>query len=318
MEENTFKFDPNLPVIVIGAAGLDIVGRLKSDFKMDTSNPAKIRTSFGGVARNVAENLVRLGQSVIFLSAVGEDDRGHRLLAQAKQAGINVEHVLRTPQNPTGSYVGIISSNGKFQCAMDDMRAMTSLSVDYIQKHAHLFKEAGLLFVDMNIPRDVLKTIFSLARRSNLPICADPTSTGLATRLKPYLHQLLLVTPNANEAAIYCADQEKITNRQQALEAAKNLVGKGVKIVVVTLGEQGLCYATSETSGYIPAIKTEIVDPTGAGDALTATIIFGLLNDISIDDAVRLGVSAASLTLSHSGAVVPDLSLEKLYDQLVI
>ncbi|MEN6394155.1 MAG: PfkB family carbohydrate kinase, partial [Anaerolineaceae bacterium] len=90
------------------------------------------------------------------------------------------------------------------------------------------------------------------------------------------------------------------------------------KIVVITLGDQGLCYATSEISGFIPAIKTEIVDPTGAGDALTATLIFALLNNIPIDDAVRLGVSAASLTLRHSGAVVPDLSLQKLYDQLVI
>jgi pseudouridine kinase len=84
------------------------------------------------------------------------------------------------------------------------------------------------------------------------------------------------------------------------------------------MAEQGLCYATSETSGYIPAIKTSIVDPTGAGDALSATVIFALLNDIPIDDAVRLGVSAASLTLRYRGAVVPDLSLEKLYDQLVI
>ena len=66
------------------------------------------------------------------------------------------------------------------------------------------------------------------------------------------------------------------------------------------------------------AIRTEIVDPTGAGDALTAAVIFSMLNQIPLDDAVRLGVSAASLTLRHRGAVVPDLSLEKLYDQLVI
>ncbi len=318
MEENTLKLDPNLPVIVIGASGLDIVGRLKSEFLMDTSNPARIRTSFGGVARNVAENLARLGQPVILLSVVGEDERGDRLLTEAKIAGINVDHVLRSSQNPTGSYVGIVAPNGQFQCGIDDMRAMSCLTVDYIQQHAHLFKGASLLFVDMNIPRDVLKTIFSIARRDNLPVCADPTSSALASRLKPYLKRLLLMTPNANEAAIYCTDLEKIDNRRKALEAAKYLVGMGVKIAVITLGGQGLCYATSETSGFIPAIKTEIVDPTGAGDALTAAIIFGLINDIPIDEAVRLGVSAASLTLRYLGAVVSDLSLEKLYDQLVI
>lgn len=318
MEENSLIIDPNSPVIVIGAAGKDIVGKLKSDFLMYTSNPGKIRTSFGGVARNVAENLARLGQPVILLSVVGDDDRGDRLLTQARQAGVDVDHVLRTSEHPTGTYVGIVSTNGQFQCAMDDMRAISCLSVDYIQQQAQLFKEASLLFVDMNIPRDVLKTVVSLARRANLPICADPTSLALVSRLKPYLKHILLMTPNVNEAEFLCGETEKITNRRQALNAAKIIVGKGVKIVVITLGEQGLCYATSETSGFIPAIKTEIMDPTGAGDALTATILFGLINKIPIDDAVRLGVSAASLTLRHLGTVVPDLSLEKLYDQLVI
>ena len=89
-------------------------------------------------------------------------------------------------------------------------------------------------------------------------------------------------------------------------------------MVVIALAAFGVCYATSETSGYIPAIRTEILDPTGAGDALTATVLFALLNDMPIDDAVRLGVSAASLTLRYPGSVVPDLSLEKLYDHLVI
>lgn len=318
MNDSIIKIDPNLPVIVIGAAGKDIVGKLKSDFQMHTSTPAKIRTSFGGVARNVAENLARLGQPVVLLTVVGDDDRGDRLISQARQAGVNVDHVLKTSEHPTGTYVGIISANGQFQCAMDDMRAINCLTVDYIQKHAHLFKEACMLFIDVNIPKDVLRLVIKLARRANLPICADPTSMALAPRLKPYLKHLLLMTPNTNEAEILCEEMEKVTNRREALKAAKYLVGTGVKIVVITLGEQGLCYATSETSGFIPAIKTEIMDPTGAGDALTATIIFGLINDIPIDDAVRLGVSAASLTLRHSGTVVPDLSLEKLYDQLVI
>jgi pseudouridine kinase len=89
-------------------------------------------------------------------------------------------------------------------------------------------------------------------------------------------------------------------------------------VAIITLAQFGVCYATSDTSGYIPAMQTEIMDPTGGGDALTAAVIFALLNDIPLDDAVRLGVSAATLTLRHPGAVRPDLSLEKLYDQLVI
>ena len=67
---------PEFPVLVIGAAGIDIVGRIKSELQNASSNPARIRTSFGGVARNVAENLARLGQPVVLLTALGNDQAG--------------------------------------------------------------------------------------------------------------------------------------------------------------------------------------------------------------------------------------------------
>lgn len=310
--------NPDGPVLVIGAAGVDIVGRLRGELRSKTSTPAVIRSSYGGVARNVAENLVRLGQPVNLISVVGEDDEGDRLLQGLIAAGVNPERVLRTSQYVTNSYLAIIDSQGELQFALDDMRAINSLTPQFIREQAALFKEASILFVDANLPKDTLRTVMSLARRAHLPICADPTSVSLAVRLRPYLSRFFLMIPNNAEAAVLSERTSPVGGRRQALEVAKYLISQGVDIVIITMAEQGLCYATSESSGYIPAIKTSILDPTGAGDALTATVIFALLNDIPLDDAVRLGVSAASLTLRFRGAVVPDLSLEKLYDQLVI
>ncbi len=310
--------NPDGPVLVIGAAGVDIVGRLRGELRSKTSTPAVIRSSYGGVARNVAENLVRLGQPVNLISVVGEDDEGDRLLQGLIAAGVNPERVLRTSQYVTNSYLAIIDSQGELQFALDDMRAINCLTPQFIREQAALFKEASILFVDANLPKDTLRTVMSLARRAHLPICADPTSVSLAVRLRPYLSRFFLMIPNNAEAAVLSERTSPVNGRRQALEVAKYLISQGVDIVIITMAEQGLCYATSESSGYIPAIKTSILDPTGAGDALTATVIFALLNDIPLDDAVRLGVSAASLTLRFRGAVVPDLSLEKLYDQLVI
>ena len=108
------------------------------------------------------------------------------------------------------------------------------------------------------------------------------------------------------------------SNQEAALDAARLLVNKGVEIAFVTLAEYGLCYATSETNGHIPAIRTSVVDPTGAGDALSAAVIHALMNDIEIDDAARLGVSAATIVLRYSGTVYPELSLQKLYDELAV
>jgi len=313
-----FSPEPNAPVLVIGGAGIDLVGRLRGELTPGTSNPAYIRISQGGVARNVAENLARLGQPVTLITAVGDDSAGSQLIRQAADAGIDVSCVLCTPDHPTGTYIAVLNQQSELLFALDNITATRSLTPHYVNNLAERFQNASLVFIDANLPGDTLKTIFSLARRASLPVCADPTSASLAERLKPYLQRLTLVAPNSAEASILCGLPVSDNSHQQALDAAKCLVSKGVKIALVTLAEFGVVYATSETSGYIPAVRTRIVDPTGAGDALTATVIFSVLNDIPLDDAVRLGVTAASLTLRHNGTVIQELSLEMLYDQLVI
>jgi len=306
----------DLPVLVIGAAGMDMVGRVKSDLRIHTSNPAQIRSSFGGAARNVAENLLRLGTSVTLLTVVGKDESGDRLLDAIADVGANVDTVLRTSQYPTGTYLAVVNRDGKLEYGLDDMRLMVELSSKYIHAQEELFEHSSLLFIDTNLSKETLRTVISIARRVKLPICADPTSESLASKLIPYLPRLRLVVPNSGEASILCNRKTGPATRREAIDAAKCMVSQGVEIAIVTMAELGVCYATSETSGYVPPVRTNIIDPTGAGDALTAAVLFGLLNQMPIDDAVRLGVAAESLTLNYRGAVVPDLSLEKLYDQL--
>jgi pseudouridine kinase len=310
--------DTDRPVLVIGAAGIDIVGTLKDDLHPGTSTRAHIRSSFGGVARNVAENLARLGQPVTLLSILGDDHEGRQMLEQTARAGVKVEKVLVSPVFPTSSYVAVIDDDGKLRFALDDMRAMSLLTPNYLRENSSLFKEASLLFVDANVPKDTLRTVMAHAKKAGLPVVADPTAVSLAHRFQRYLEQIYMITPNGAEAAVYCGCAIDTSNPRESLSAAKILVSQGVKIAIVTMAEFGVCYATSQTSGYIPAVRTQITDPTGAGDALTSAVIFALLNGIDLDEAVRLAVTAASLTLTHNGAVLPDLSLEKLYDHLVI
>jgi pseudouridine kinase len=314
-EEDTF--DTEDPVLVIGSAGIDVVGRLQSEILSGTSNPANIRMSFGGNARNVAENLARLGQPVNLLTAVGQDPLGEQLLRHTADAGVNVERVLTTEHHPTGSYLAMVRK-GELQFALDDMRIITALTPEYVLENQELFEQSCMLYVDANLPEETLKVIFDLAKAAHLPVCADPTSTSLALKFEPYLANIFLFTPNRYEAVLFCQKPQRASQSERGMESAKHLVAQGVDFAIVTLAEFGVSYATSETSGHIRAIKTEIVDPTGGGDALSAAIMFATLNGISTDEAVRLGVSAASLTLRHSGAVYPDLTLEELYDQLVI
>src|SRR4030043_1119334 len=117
----------DMPVLVIGAAGWDMVGRVKSDLIAHTSNPAQIRLSFGGAARNVAENLLHLGTPVTLLTVVGDDTSGERLLEAIAEAGANVDAVLRSSEYPTGSYLAVVNASGELEYGLDDMRITSEL-----------------------------------------------------------------------------------------------------------------------------------------------------------------------------------------------
>jgi pseudouridine kinase len=147
-----------------------------------------------------------------------------------------------------------------------------------------------------------------------VPVCADPTSQMLAAKLRQHLPDLFMVAPDAVEAALRDLPDPPQTS-EAAIEIAQTLVSRGVKVAIVTRAEQGLAYGDGSSAGHIPALGTRVVDTTGAGDALTAAVIFGLLNDMPLDEAVRLGVAAASLTLKTRDTVARDLSLT-LYDEL--
>jgi pseudouridine kinase len=307
------------PVLVIGAAGLDVKGRPAAKVERGTSNAGGIRSSVGGVARNIAENLARLDVDTLLLTAVGDDSNGEHVLGQAQASGIDVSESLVTDLHHTGAYMALLDHTGHLEVAIDDMDVLAAITPRYLNDRRRLFRDARMLVMDANLMPETLETVVRLATQYDLPICADPTSTNLANRLCPYVRELYMVAPNVAEANALC-DGSKMASedREEAIAAAKHLVSLGVNIAIITLAEFGVVYADSEHSGHIPAIQTGVIDLTGAGDALTAGVIFGLLNDIPLDECVRLGVSAASLTLRSRDTVNPQLSVEVLYDQLII
>jgi pseudouridine kinase len=302
--------------LALGACSIDFVGRLTRPLAAATSTPADIRVSFGGTARNFAENLARLGHPTTLVSAVGRDALGRQLLRHTQSAGVDTTPVIEIRRFSTGSYLAVVDERGGLQFALDDMRAVALLTPGALHERAHLFSGASLLFIDANPPEETLAAALALAEQHHLMVAADPTSDSLAARLAPHLAQLDLITPNSREAGILLGVEFSNADSQAGIEAAKQLVGRGVGMAIITLAEFGVAYATSQAGGHIPALRTRIIDPTGAGDALTPAVAFARLNDISEDEAVRLGMAAAALTLRHAGAVYPDLSLQSLYDQL--
>jgi pseudouridine kinase len=270
----------------------------------------------GGTARNVADNLARLGVEAVLLSAIGCGGNGRRILNNADQVGINTDYVIISDEHHTSAYLAILDETGNLVMSVDDMEVLSCLTPQIINWRRSLIKNAEMVVIDSNLSQATIDSVFKAAQRYRVRVCADPASTTVATRLKPHLSEVYMVTPNVPEAEVL--SDRSINDENEAITAARSLVNAGVKIVIITLAEAGVVYASPSDSGRVPAVAADIVDFTGASDALTATVVFGLLNDISLDESVRLGASAAALTLACSDTVCVDLSLDLLYDQLLI
>ena len=305
-------------VLVIGAAGMDFKGRSKTVLAPATSNPGKIRSSFGGVGRNIAENLGRLEIETVLLTAVGDDVIGDLIMAQIAATGVDVTRVLQVENTSSGNYIAVLDNDGDLAVAVSDYEIIAHLTPEFLQAQSDLFETARLVVIDLNLYGEAVDTIVSLCQKFQVPLCVDPTSPAHADKITKHLKHVYLIAPNASEM-VTLYDVSFIDNDTQAISAARQLVALGTKIAIVTMGAKGMVYADSEgLSGHIPAVKTQVVDSTGAGDAMTAAVIFGLLNELDLDESMRLGIAGASLTLHSRESVVSNLTADLLYQHLII
>jgi pseudouridine kinase len=300
--------------VVIGGASLDIKGRLRRELIAGTSNAASIQISIGGVGRNIAENLARLGASVTLIAAVCADDFGRAIIQHTAAAGVDISAMLTTCEQRSASYIAILKQDGSLLAGLDDSAAARAITSDYIEAHAALLEDASMVVVDANLARPTVQAVFQICEAAHVPIAFEPVAYGLAERFRKQIGRFFLVTPNELEAEALTG--VVVRDIVAATTAAQKLVAAGVDVALITLAAQGIVYASADEVGHIPASPTKIVDPTGAGDALAAAVIYGLTSGIPLDESIRLGHIAAMLTLRSPETVAPELSLEHLYEQL--
>lgn len=296
-------------VVVVGAMSVDDKGRVQGDLILRTSNPGTIRRSPGGVARNVAEGLARLGVTTRLISAVADDEAGRWLLEVTAAAGADVSSVRVFQGERTASYLAVLDRDGAMTVSIDDMGIVRQLDPRMLKAHRTAIAEAVMVVVDANLQPAALDTVLEIADEAGVAVCAVPISIVLAPRLRDRLSHLAVLTANADETATLLGMAGAVVGPPEGIAAAKELVEAGVGLGVVTLGRGGVCYASREGArGHLPAAVASVRDATGAGDALTA----GLVRGMPIEEAVRAGIACATLSLGETGPVADDLSPELL------
>lgn len=294
-------------VAVIGGANIDIHGKSYRPLRDKDSNPGSVHTSAGGVARNVAENLARLGVDCRLVSAIGNDHHGQMLLRLSREAGIDVQHVQEIDSAPTSTYLSVLDDSGDMQVAIADMSVIDHLNAERLQSMQSMLQQSSLIIIDCNLPDDSLAWLTGTF--TDRPIFADTVSTSKAPRLKPCLSSIhTLKTSTIEVEALTGLDAQ---TPEQLHDIADYLHDQGVERVFITRGEQGVYYSAGDHQGDRNPVgrKHEIQNAGGAGDAFLAGLAYAWLEDFDLNNTLRFAITAADITMSHAATSNPSLSL---------
>lgn len=302
-----YVFNDSPYIAVIGGANMDIHGAPEIKLRLRDSNPGTVSTSPGGVARNIAENIARLGVDCRLISAVGNDQYGQMLLQQGRDAGIDMRHVALLDSAPTSTYMSVLDHAGDMHVAISDMTVIDALDSERLRSHEKMLRQATLIVIDTNLCDDALAWLAN--NFADKPLFVDTVSTTKALKIKPYLASVHTLKPSLIEAESIAG--VKAGTRKQMKTLANWFHEKGVQRLFITLGNRGVFYSTQEQQGSIkpPAHQPRLKNAGGAGDAFLAGAAFSWLKDWPLDKSMQFGLAAASIALSHEKTSNPNLSL---------
>ncbi len=303
-------------VLVVGGAVLDAKVRTRVPPVLGTSNPGTSSSTVGGVGRNIAENLARLGRPTGLVAAVGDDLPGRTVVARSEAAGVDCRHVV-TSVHPTGSYTAVLDDGGDLLVAVADMRATDELAVGDLGVVPTLLGGADALVVDCNLGLDVIRWLLTSAAAAGVLTVLEPVSVAKAGEAAPALDGSVgvhTVTPNVDElAALVGAPVDPGTAGIRA--AAAVLHARGVEHVWVRRGTRGSLLSSAPAGRpaearavLVAAPPTSVEDVTGAGDAMTAGYVHALLGGADVLEAARYGQVLAALTCASPDTVRADLT----------
>ncbi|KAM9292624.1 uncharacterized protein RDI95_002425 [Morus bassanus] len=347
-----WREDTNPPQpVVIGGTNVDFIAKAQNPVILDggQTNSGRVRRTFGGVGRNLADCLSRLGQNPLFLSAVGKDEHSESILHYCHH--MDMRAVLQLEGKSTATYCAVITSAGELSIALGDMDIHHQITEQYVSQFKEDLCRAPLVCIDGNVPLSTIQYVCQLAREHQLAVCYEPTDENKAS--KPFLSDswkaLTYISPNLQELRAINRTlgnplPAELPSRledvvQSAVALARPLLAH-LCCVVVTLGAHGvlLCgrslggsislrpgahgqtAATSLCATHYPTIhisREEIVNVSGAGDSLMAGILAGMLAQRDTDTCVRMGLLAASFSLRSYEPISPEISTSSVSQEQV-
>lgn len=283
--------------ILVGDVMMDVTAVIDSDIAYASDTPARVTLQPGGVAANTAAWMATAGHAATLVGCVGSDEFGRSIRQQLVDLGVDVH--LQESDRPTGTCVVIVDRRRE-RTMFPDSGANAALSAgdvaDLITAESHLHVSGYTLLnpATRQVGLDVLAHAGAVgASRSLDPASAAPLRAHLAM-FQDLLPQLDLLLANEAEAAVLAG----VDDPHDALEILSN----SVPTVVVKVGARGVLARDSGVTVSEPALRHDVVDTTGAGDAFAAGFLPAWLSGEPLLAAVERGQRVAGAAIGRVGA----------------
>ncbi|XP_062403096.1 uncharacterized protein zgc:136858 [Sardina pilchardus] len=330
--------------IVVGGVNVDFLAKGKTKkLLFGQTNPGSVCQSFGGVGRNIADCLSRLGQEALFISAIGADSHGDAVLNYCKH--MNTSGVAQVKDQRTATYCAVITESGELSLGLGDMDIHQQIKEQYVSHYEEQLSAASLVCVDGNIPVSTISYVCSVGKKHSVPVWFEPTDADKAC--KPFLSEswkaLTYTSPNIAELCTMNRTLGLPTptvlpeSLEELLSCAASLsrpLLEHLQCVVVTLGPMGVLLCGEHEAGSVnlqprrhrrkgrlcalhypalPVSSEETVNVSGAGDSLAGGMMVGILRGWDTHACVHMGLLAARLSLASPHPIPPTLTLDVVH-----
>lgn len=294
-------------VCVIGGANMDIFGRPVVKLICGDSNPGKINATLGGVGRNIAENLGKLGLSSEFITVIGGDEAAREIISNCKDNNVSLANSIIMPDKASSTYLYIMDENSDMKFAISDMDLYSYITPSFLESKLGVINASYACVVDTNIPKDSIEFIF---KNCTAPIFVDAVSIKKSGKIKGGMNGVYAVKANMMEAGFLTSME--IKTDEDIRKAASILIDKGVKEVFISMGKNGIYYCDRNKGDFLKPIKVAPKNTTGAGDSLMAGIVAGFSKGMSLEETANFAVIVSGITVESLNTVSENMSCKEV------
>ena len=283
-------------IIVIGSMNADLVIHSpKMPILGETLTGSNFQINAGGKGLNQAVAIAKLGGDVSFLGAVGNDANGQLLLNELKNSNVDFKG-FKTEEATTGIAMITVVDGNNF--IILDAGANEKLTPEIISNYRDLIGKSDYCVMQLEIPVETVLKVCEIAKKYGTRIILNPAP--FKELPNEIFSQIDYIIPNEHEAhdltGIYPSDEE---STQKAILKLKE---KGVKNVIITLGERGCAYNVGDSVYFKTALKTNVVDTTSAGDTFVGALVSKFSQNENLENAINFATKASAITVSREGA----------------